>query len=198
MASLHQSFFVSRLIFFLVFAYALPCLMFSLFAGRKTGKPFQAFFLILGSIPASYLVSQIAVNIVEPRGTSLILLYTVATALIAFPLVHLASRLVKTDDFFLNHGIIVAHLLDASATYVAVTNFGYGEQAVPTNLFTSLFGTVAILFRLKFPAVLCVVLLLDRYLTREEKALKGTIKFALLILGLALGLRDLFRLAMLT
>jgi len=190
--------FVSPLIFFLVFAYTLPCLVISLFTGKKTGKPFQAFFAVLGSIPAGYLVSQIALNIVEPRGTSLILLYTAATALIAFPLVHLASRLVKADDFLLNCGVIVAHLLDASATYVAVTHFGYGEQHVLTNLLTSLFGTAAILFPLKFLAVLCVLLLLDRYMTREDKALKGTTKFALLILGLAPGLRDLFRLAMLT
>jgi len=172
--------------------------MLSLFAGKKTGKPFQAFFLIFGSIPASYLVYQIAVNITEPKGASIILLYTTATALIALPLVHLANGLVKVNEPFLNYGIIMAHLLDASATYVAVTQFGYGEQHVLTNLLASLFGTAAILFPLKFLAVLCILLLLDHYIAGDETALKGTTKLALLVLGLAPGLRDFFRLAMLT
>jgi len=46
--------------------------------------------------------------------------------------------------------------------------------------------------------VLPVLLLLDHYAGKEEATLKGTLKLVLLILGLATGLRDLFRLAMLT
>jgi len=190
--------FVSPLIFFLVFAYTLPCLMLSLFAGKKTDKPFQVFFLIFGSAPASYLVYQIVINVEELRGASTILLYTIASALIALILIYFINRLVTLDEPLLNYSIIVAHLLDASATYVAVTYYGYGEQHVLTNFFTSLFGTIAILFPLKILIVLPVLLLLDHYAGKEEATLKGTLKLVLLILGLATGLRDLFRLAMLT
>lgn len=94
-------FFVSPLIFFLVFAYALPCLVISLFAGKKINKPYQAFFLIFGTIPASYLVYQVAINVVEQRGASNIILWTTAIALITFPIMYLVDRLV-TDEPLLN------------------------------------------------------------------------------------------------
>mgnify|MGYP001068748431 CR=1 FL=1 len=49
---LQSTLFVSPLIYFLVFAYTLLCLLLSLIAGKKTGKPFHIFFLVLGLIPA--------------------------------------------------------------------------------------------------------------------------------------------------
>lgn len=190
--------FVSPLIFFLVFAYTLLCLLISLLAGKKTGKPFHVFFLVLGLIPSSYLVYNVAINIVEPQGTALILLYATIATLIALPLMHLVDRLINVDGSLLNYSIVAAHLLDASATHVSVTFFPYSEQHVLTSFVASFFGTTAILFPLKFLIVFAVLVLLDRYIPGEEKALKGLTKLALLILGLAPGLRDLFRLAMFT
>lgn len=190
--------FVSPLIFFVVFGYALLCLLLSLGMSKKSGKPFYIFFLTLGLIPASYLVYHVAINIAEPQGTSLILFYSAITVLVALPLMHLIDKLIRVEDSLLNYTIVAAHLLDASATHVSITHFGYGEQHVLTSFVTGLSGTTAILFPLKFLVVFAVVLILDRYFPSDLQALKGLTKLALLILGLAPGLRDLFRLAMLT
>ena len=102
------------------------------------------------------------------------------------------------DEPILFYSIIMGHQVDASATYVGVSQFGYVEQHFLSKFFTKLFGTALILFPLKFLSVSLVLLLIDRYIEDEEATLKGTIKLAMLILGLAPGLRDLFRLTMLT
>ncbi len=98
-----------------------------------------------------------------------------------------ASRLLS-----INHQVILGgHFLDASATFVALSLYGYFEQHVVPNVFISLIGPVA-MFPLKLFVVLPVLWILDRY--AEAGSFKNFLLIVIFILGFAPGLRDLLRL----
>ncbi len=90
-----------------------------------------------------------------------------------------------------NLGIISAHFLDATATFVAVTFFGYVEQHVVPRLLFPYLGGYA-MFLLKALIVPPVLYLIDRYAERGD--FKNFLKIVVLILGLAPGLRNTLRL----
>jgi uncharacterized membrane protein len=90
-----------------------------------------------------------------------------------------------------NLSILSAHYLDASATVVALTLFGYLEQHVVPRLFFPFFGPYA-MFLLKVLVVLPALWAIDRY--ADDPQLKKFLKLVVLILGLAPGLRDTIRL----
>lgn len=90
-----------------------------------------------------------------------------------------------------NLGILSAHFLDASATFVAVSFYGYIEQHIVPRLLFSITGNASF-FALKIIVLLPVLYLVDKY--AEEGSFKNFLKIIILILGLAPGLRDLVRL----
>jgi uncharacterized membrane protein len=90
-----------------------------------------------------------------------------------------------------NLAILTGHFLDASATVVALTLFGYLEQHVVPRLFFPILGPYA-MFLLKVAVVLPALWAIDRY--AEDPQFRKFLKIVVLILGLAPGLRDLIRL----
>jgi len=123
---------------------------------------------------------------------------TAAWALV-FYLPHLLPLASKRLDFGrlkelfspVNSGILSAHLFDASATFVALSYFGYLEQHVVPRLFIPFMGPAAMFF-LKLVVVIPVLYLIDRY--AEKGSFRNFLKICVLILGLAPGLRDVLRL----
>jgi len=91
-----------------------------------------------------------------------------------------------------NQGILASHFLDASATFIALSYFGYLEQHVIPRLLIPLFGPIS-MFALKIVVVIPVLYVIDRY--SDSPDFKNFLKIVVLILGLAPGLRDLIRLA---
>ena len=92
---------------------------------------------------------------------------------------------------FKNSGLLSAHMLDASATYVAMTFFGYLEQH-PLPRFLIELTNPAAMFFLKIVVLIPVLYIIDRY--SEPGHFKNFLKIVILILGLAPGLRDMIRL----
>lgn len=92
---------------------------------------------------------------------------------------------------FENSGLLSAHMLDASATYVAMTFFGYLEQH-PLPRFLIELTNPAAMFFLKLVVLIPVLYVIDRY--SEPGDFKNFLKIVILILGLAPGLRDMIRL----
>ena len=92
---------------------------------------------------------------------------------------------------FENSGLLSAHMLDASATYVAMTFFGYLEQH-PLPRFLIELTNPAAMFFLKLVVLIPVLYIIDRY--SEPGDFKNFLKIVILILGLAPGLRDMIRL----
>ncbi|MFH1445295.1 MAG: DUF63 family protein [Nanoarchaeota archaeon] len=90
-----------------------------------------------------------------------------------------------------NAGIMSAHMLDASATFVALSMFGYLEQHVVPRLLINFMGPAS-MFLLKLVVVIPVLYIIDRY--AEDGDFKNFLKIVVLILGLAPGMRDALRL----
>jgi uncharacterized membrane protein len=87
--------------------------------------------------------------------------------------------------------ILSAHFLDATATVVALTHFGYVEQHVVPRFLFPYFGPYA-MYLLKALVVLPALWAIDRY--AEDRQFRKFLKIVVLILGLAPGLRNLVRL----
>ena len=96
-----------------------------------------------------------------------------------------------------NSGILWVHMFDATTTFTALQFFaqsGYYEQHVLSGAVINALGPVG-QFALKLVVLIPVLWLLDRELPRKQDAqLRGFLKIAILILGLALGVRNGLRL----
>ncbi len=90
-----------------------------------------------------------------------------------------------------NSCLLSGHMLDASATYVAMTFFGYLEQH-PLPRFLIGMTNPAAMFLLKLAVLIPVLYIIDKY--SEPGDFKNFLKIVVLILGLAPGLRDMIRL----
>ncbi|MDR3062656.1 MAG: DUF63 family protein [Methanobrevibacter sp.] len=92
-----------------------------------------------------------------------------------------------------NLSIISAHLLDATTTFIAVDFYGYIEQHVLPNLIYSEFSTAVSIYPLKIIVVSLAIYSIDKYI--DDKTIKGLLKLAIFILGLAPAIRNLFTMA---
>ncbi|MCD6512139.1 MAG: DUF63 family protein [Thermoplasmata archaeon] len=108
-------------------------------------------------------------------------------------LIYIISKILKSIYHnAINSSLIFSHGLDAFTTYIAVSNpFGfsisYGEKHPLPSLLLSFNG-------ISYPTVKMIVILLIIYGIEElKKNLKNAIKFMILFIGLAPGLRDFLR-----
>ncbi|MBU1135808.1 MAG: DUF63 family protein [Nanoarchaeota archaeon] len=92
---------------------------------------------------------------------------------------------------FQNTAILSGHFLDASATFIALSMFGYLEQHVVPRLLIGMMGPQA-MFLLKFIIVLPTLWIIDKY--ADDGDFKNFLKIVVFILGFAPGMRDLLRL----
>ncbi len=91
-----------------------------------------------------------------------------------------------------NVALLSSHMLDASATWTALTFYGYVEQHVVPRMIIPFLGPAS-MFLLKLAVLIPVLFLVDRY--TEEGNFRNFLKLVILILGLAPGMRNLLRLA---
>lgn len=94
----------------------------------------------------------------------------------------------------INLTVLMAHLFDASSTYIAVDFYGYSEQHVLPSALTGIVGTAIIMFPLKIAVILTALYIIDEYI--EDKTIANMLKLAIFILGLAPGLRNFLSLIM--
>ncbi len=91
-------------------------------------------------------------------------------------------------DKKVNFGILLAHMLDASSTYMGVSYYGFQEKFFLTGYVMQAF-TPASIFLLKAGAVLGVLYILEK---SEEDMMEDAIKAAIVTLGLAPAVRNTF------
>ncbi len=99
----------------------------------------------------------------------------------------------------INVALFFGHLLDASATFIAIDYYDYFEKHVVPTLFIDLVGTAAVMFVLKIILIGVVIYVIDVKFRDDLKSspnLVGLVKACVLILGLAPGIRDAVRLGM--
>ena len=93
----------------------------------------------------------------------------------------------------IDFSIVLAHLFDASTTYVAVEYFNYAEQHVLPNALNQLFDTYLTLFPMKIIVIVAVLCIIDQYF--DDLTIKNLLKLTVFVLGLAPGLRNILTLA---
>lgn len=91
-----------------------------------------------------------------------------------------------------NSALLMAHLFDATSTFVSLRFFGYAEQHVISNIVINALGPAG-MYLLKIPIVLLVLYFVDK---ERDINMRNLIKLAILVLGIAPGLRNTLRLAM--
>ena len=89
---------------------------------------------------------------------------------------------------------LLAHLFDASSTFIAVDFFGYWEQHVLPGALTNLTGSAFVLYPLKISVILISLYLIDDNI--DDEIIKNTLKLCIFILGFAPGLRNFLSLIM--
>ena len=102
--------------------------------------------------------------------------------------------------------IMFGHFLDAAATYRAIDFYDYSEKHVLPGFLIDKLGTALVMFPIKAILVVLVIYMMDIHFKRDieddkeakrsSEILFGLVKVVILMVGLAPGLRDIFRLAM--
>jgi hypothetical protein len=130
------------------------------------------------------------------------------TALLAGASYLLAKRFKVLKPFHSGPSVLImfGHFLDAAATYRAIDFHDYSEKHVLPGFLIEKLGTALVMFPIKAALVVLVIYLLDvnfkrnigndKEELRSSELLFGLIKVVILMVGLAPGLRDIFRLAM--
>jgi len=91
------------------------------------------------------------------------------------------------------YAIFTAHYLDASSTFVGVDFYGFFEEYAFENYLMQLAGTALIIFPLKIAVLLLVVYTIQKTMDDNREFWY----FAVMLLGLAAGLRNVFTIMLL-
>lgn len=183
--------------YFITFTFAVITLFVSLGIMRAFKIPYWKPMLVIGTI--AFLLNIYLL----PWTNALPFLLIVGLTALWAGLFYGLSRLFKANFFKKHHPhlnrlfspvnqvILGAHFLDASATFVSLSLFGYFEQHVIPRLIIPLLGPISMFF-LKIAVLLPVLWILDSY--SDDKNFRNFLKIVVFILGAAPGLRDLIRL----
>jgi len=167
---------------------AIITLLFAVFIERKTNFDYRYIIFTLGAvlcIPNILFMSPI--NLVAT------LQVVGVWAIVSSIFVLLRNKWSLLSNRF-NLSVLMAHLFDASSTYIAVDYYGYYEQHVLPSALTALFGTALVMFPLKIVVILGALYIIDTYI--EDRTIANMLKLAIFILGLAPGLRNFLSLIM--
>ncbi|MEA3254389.1 MAG: DUF63 family protein [Candidatus Altiarchaeota archaeon] len=159
---------------------------------RLTGLDYWILPFISGSVISLILVYRLTTYLTNPGWISYPILLAVFITLAVYSL----AILLKIGIFkkASNLGIIYAHLLDGSATYLALNNYPYfyEEHLLPDYLI-SLTGNAFIMIPLKLSIILLTLYFIEKWYLEEEKADKSLytlIKIVIFIIGFGPGIRN--------
>ncbi|MAG21679.1 MAG: hypothetical protein CL943_00035 [Candidatus Diapherotrites archaeon] len=181
--------FVTPGIWILVATITIATLVIAKYLESKTKYSFHLLFAATGLIPSILIMLFIMSNFGNWPGflgSLAIVAGITAVAVLGF---NKLTKLKLLRDKF-NILVTVSQLIGSVPTFIAVEFFGYGEQHPISDIILKFFPFSFVLIKLG------LVLLILHYvdIEIENENLRGFIKIVVLILGLATGLRDLFRL----
>ena len=183
--------FCSPPIYFFIFLIALASLLLGISIERLTKKKRFSYEKIMFVIGICFLLYNASLtNITNTFAFSFVLLLISFWFLVFFGLNKIKPKLLSK----VNASILTSHLFDASATFTAITFFGFYEQHVLPSFLINITGSW-IMFPLKIIVVWAILFLIDN--SKEDVFFKRFLKIIILILGLALGIRDFLTISML-
>jgi len=205
---IESPFLVTPLIYFVLFVVAVSTLLISVGVERflisrkkvRAGFYFKIWFM-LGLIVLLYGFSLLArLPIQSWDALGIITALSAVWGAAIFAVYKLKDRIKVLAVFTReNAALLWVHMFDASTTFTALQFFatsGYYEQHVVSNIVIGTLGPAG-QFILKLVVLIPVLWLLDKELAKKQDAqLRGFLKIGILILGLALGLRNGLRLVL--
>lgn len=87
-----------------------------------------------------------------------------------------------------NLEVLLAHIFDATSTFIAMDFFGYYEQHVLPTLLINFSGTAFVMYPLKIVLILFALYIIDKMI--DDDTSKQMLKLSIFILGLAPGIRN--------
>ncbi|MDV0444917.1 hypothetical protein MmiAt1_04650 [Methanimicrococcus sp. At1] len=193
-------------IYFFVFLVTAACLIFSLVLQKfKAVKSFHMPYAVLGCIfiVIVYWVLFSVGTVVNWWVPFAVAAVGIGAALLVGAAAKAAGSTIFSDKT--NLMLLAAHMMDATSTVIGIEVFGYIEKHVVPAFLIELTGTALVMYPLKLIIFVLVVWLLDKGLEKavagENEAekeqigqIKNAIKFVIIILGLAPGIRNSIRL----
>jgi len=191
MLGIYQSnLFCSPPIYFFIYAVALTSLLVGLLIQKKRKSfSYEKTMLVVATCLLLYNVTL--TSITNVFGFVFILLLVSLWFMVFLEIRCLKPKLLSLESV----GIITSHLFDASSTFIAITFFGFYEQHVLPTFLINIFGPW-IMFPLKIFVVWIALHIIDN--SKESIFFKRFLKIIILILGLALGLRDFLTVSLLS
>ncbi len=187
-------------IYFLVFAVTVVCLWLSIRL-QKAGliKDFHHIFAGLG---LTWFFANIVILLhFQEVVVGYVPLFVIGAGTGLTFAFYLVAQRSKSSIFTnpLNLSILLAHLMDASSTYIGVDIIkGYYEKHVVPAYLIELTGTALVMYPLKLIIFIGVIYLLDTQFEddRQSSNMKMLIKMVILILGLAPATRNTIRMTL--
>lgn len=87
-----------------------------------------------------------------------------------------------------NLEVLLAHVFDATSTFVAMDFFGYYEQHVLPTLLINFTHTAFVMYPLKIGVIILILYIIDSQV--NDKLANNMLKLSIFILGLAPGIRN--------
>ena len=193
---------ITPLIFFVILFYALIVFVISQWLQKCYGTPAKQVFGAVGILSAvvTFLVLiQFGINegtIAVSIGGIILLLALIATALIYLFMRYLLGWEYLTDRLY--QILIFSHMLDASATSYGIDlhEVSYVEQHVVGSNLIELTGTAFVMYPLKLLILFPAIFILQEYRKDGTSDLWHLILLAMIMVGLAPGIRDMMRMVL--
>jgi|Deesub1362B_J571_1020462.scaffolds.fasta_scaffold02914_2 uncharacterized membrane protein len=145
--------------------------------------------LVLGAATIPYFLLKLIAEMTSPLRFFYPVALAASLTLVVGGIARVASvDFLRTPD---NLGIIFAHLLDASGTFIGIDYFHFSEEHILPEIFINLAGTAAVMIPLKLVVVGTALYLLEKWRQEEgEDVYYRIIKITMFILGLGPGTRN--------
>jgi len=179
-------FFMTPLIYVVVFSIAFLSLIVSLRIDRKN---YWKIHVSVGTLISTLAISILLVNLKAVNWWVMpltLLLATVFTCLF-YLITKISVFNVMRNP--LSYAVFFSHMLDGNATFIGIQYLNYWELHVLPRFLITTFGAW-IMVPTKFIVFFIVLYILD---STEDTSLKDFLKFVLITLGLAPGIRDALR-----
>lgn len=178
-------FFMTPLIYVIIFLIAFPTLLISLKLRREDyWKHYGSVGLILSLATLILLFWKL-----QPVNWWIIPVTLLLAAVFTVAYTQITSRVYSPMNNTLSNSIFYSHMVDGFATFFGIQFLGYWELHVLPRFLIDFFGPW-IMIPTKIIVFVTILYVLD---SMEEDHMKGFIKFVLIVLGLAPGLRDTLR-----
>jgi len=188
---------ITPFIFFLVFACCIALLILSVKVSCSKNRGDYNYTLPFGLIGLLWMIANLTILVsMEEVIAPWVLFAVTGISGILISVIYVISRIFGIHFLTerLNVAVLAAHLLDASSSYIGIDMLGYTGKHVLEGLIVTYAGTAAGMYPLKLGILIPLLYLLDTQFTDEEVDLKNLVLLALLIIGLAPGVRNTLRL----